>query len=74
MDTAIRRHPAKDHAANPVIGHEGATTMNASKRLARSAGLLYLLIGIFGGFAQSPPPPPPVASRSCAPRARSPAR
>ncbi len=52
MDTAIRRHPAKDNAANPVIGHEGATTMNAAKRLARSAGILYLLVGIFGGFAQ----------------------
>jgi hypothetical protein len=25
---------------------------NGSKRLARSAGLLYLLVGIFGGFAQ----------------------
>jgi hypothetical protein len=26
--------------------------MNSSKRLARSAGVLYLLVGIFGGFAE----------------------
>src|SRR5437588_8130511 len=27
-------------------------TMNSPKRLARIAGVLYLLVGIFGGFAQ----------------------
>ena len=31
---------------------EGAPTMNALKRLARIAGVLYLLVAIFGGFAQ----------------------
>ncbi len=29
-----------------------STEMNSSKRLARLAGVLYLLVGIFGGFAQ----------------------
>ena len=51
MDTAIRRHPTKDNAASAVIGHEGATTMIAAKRLARIAGVLYLLVAIFGVFA-----------------------
>ena len=27
-------------------------TMNSPKRLARIAGVLYLLVGIFGGFAE----------------------
>jgi hypothetical protein len=31
---------------------EGDTKMNSPKRLARIAGALYLLVGIFGGFAQ----------------------
>src|SRR5688572_7157885 len=31
---------------------EGEPTMNSPKRLARIAGILYLLVGIFGGFAQ----------------------
>jgi len=31
---------------------EGDTKMNSPKRLARIAGVLYLLVGIFGGFAQ----------------------
>jgi hypothetical protein len=52
MDTAIRRHTSKDGAASAAIGREGETTMNTSKRLARIAGVLYLLVGIFGGFAQ----------------------
>src|SRR5205085_10150985 len=30
---------------------EGETTLNAPKRLARTAGVLYLLVAIFGGFA-----------------------
>src|SRR5437588_4332551 len=29
-----------------------ADTMNSPKRLARIAGVLYLLVGIFGGFAE----------------------
>ena len=35
--------------ANPT---EGETTMNSPKRLARIAGVLYLFVGIFGGFAE----------------------
>ena len=31
---------------------EGVTNMKSPKRLARTAGLLYLLVGLFGGFAQ----------------------
>ncbi|MEO8285140.1 MAG: DUF4386 domain-containing protein [Chloroflexota bacterium] len=31
---------------------EGEPTPNSPKRLARTAGVLYLLVGIFGGFAQ----------------------
>ena len=31
---------------------EGEPTGNSPKRLARIAGVLYLLVGIFGGFAQ----------------------
>src|SRR5436309_2452729 len=31
---------------------EGEPTTNSPKRLARIAGVLYLLVGIFGGFAQ----------------------
>jgi Domain of unknown function (DUF4386) len=31
---------------------EGETTMNSPKRLARIAGVLYLLVGLFGGFAE----------------------
>ncbi len=34
------------------ITTEGETTMNSPKRLARIAGVLYLLVGIFGGFAE----------------------
>ncbi len=32
--------------------NEGELILNSPKRLARIAGLLYLLVGIFGGFAQ----------------------
>src|SRR6476469_7727540 len=31
----------------------GAPTMNSPKQLARIAGMFYLLVGIFGGFAQA---------------------
>jgi hypothetical protein len=31
---------------------KGETTMNSPKRLAKIAGVLYLLVGIFGGFAE----------------------
>jgi hypothetical protein len=38
-----------DREALPVAS---ADTMNSPKRLARIAGVLYLLVGIFGGFAE----------------------
>jgi len=38
-----------DREAFPVAS---ADTMNSPKRLARIAGVLYLLVGIFGGFAE----------------------
>src|SRR5580698_6466605 len=31
---------------------DGESTVNSPKRLARIAGVLYLLVGIFGGFAE----------------------
>ncbi len=39
--------------ANPIADpRAGAPTQTAPQRLARRAGVLYLLVGIFGGFAQ----------------------
>jgi hypothetical protein len=39
--------------SNKISGlTEGEPTPNSPKRLARIAGVLYLLVGIFGGFAQ----------------------
>src|SRR5262245_45056793 len=32
--------------------YKGESTMNSPKRLARIAGVLYLFVGIFGGFAE----------------------
>ena len=53
MDTAIRRHSVNHDAADEALGRAGgAPTMDSPKRLARTAGVLYLLVGIFGGFAQ----------------------
>jgi hypothetical protein len=40
------------YASNSSRLTEGAPTMNSLKLLARIAGVLYLLVGIFGGFAQ----------------------
>src|SRR5439155_21958488 len=37
-------------ATKPTTG--GQIALTSPKRLARIAGLLYLLVGIFGGFAQ----------------------
>ena len=39
----------EDMSSDPT---EGETTTNSPKRLARIAGVLYLLVGIFGGFAE----------------------
>src|SRR5689334_7413150 len=40
--------------ANKISGPaEGEPTRNSPKRLARIAGVLYLLVAIFGGFAQA---------------------
>src|SRR5437868_7463707 len=51
MDTNVRRSGSDRGSlvADPI---EGETTMNSPKRLARIAGVLYLLVGIFGGFAE----------------------
>jgi hypothetical protein len=51
MDTKVKLSGSDRGAlvANPT---EGETTMNSPKRLARIAGVLYLLVGIFGGFAE----------------------
>jgi hypothetical protein len=37
-------------SSQALVGGQVATT--SSKQLARIAGVLYLLVGIFGGFAQ----------------------
>ena len=37
--------------SNASSKYEGDSKMNSPKRLARIAGLLYLIVGIFGGFA-----------------------
>ncbi len=41
-------------ARGPLVAGptEGESTVNSPKRLARIAGVLYLLVGIFGGFAE----------------------
>ena len=51
MDTNVKRSGSDRGSlvADPI---EGETTMNSPKRLARIAGVLYLLVGIFGGFAE----------------------
>src|SRR6266540_4215435 len=38
--------------SNSSRKYEGESKMNSPKRLARIAGVLYLLVGIFGGFAE----------------------
>src|ERR1051325_7178174 len=38
--------------SNASSKSEGASKMNSPKRLARIAGIFYLLVGIFGGFAE----------------------
>jgi Domain of unknown function (DUF4386) len=51
IDTKVKRS-GSDRGSLVVDSTEGETTMNSPKRLARSAGVLYLLVGIFGGFAE----------------------
>jgi hypothetical protein len=47
MTTKEKMNPSK--ISGPT---EGEPTMNSPKRLARIAGIFYLLVGIFGGFAE----------------------
>ena len=49
MKGTLRGSDRGSLVADPI---EGETTMNSPKRLARIAGVLYLLVGIFGGFAE----------------------
>lgn len=51
MDTKGKRS-GLDHGLIVADPAEGMNTMNSPKRLARIAGVLYLLVGIFGGFAE----------------------
>ena len=51
MDTKGKRS-GSDRGSLVVGPTEGETTINSPKRLARIAGVLYLLVGIFGGFAE----------------------
>src|SRR5437764_1163567 len=51
MDTNVKRS-GSDRGSLVADPTEGETTMNSPKRLARIAGVLYLLVGIFGGFAE----------------------
>src|SRR5947199_2924881 len=51
IDTKVQRS-GSDRGSLVADPTEGETTMNSPKRLARIAGVLYLLVGIFGGFAE----------------------
>ena len=51
MDTNVKLS-GSDRGSGVSDPTEGETTMNSPKRLARIAGVLYLLVGIFGGFAE----------------------
>ena len=51
MDTNVKLS-GSDRGSLVADPTEGETTMNSPKRLARIAGVLYLLVGIFGGFAE----------------------
>src|SRR5438132_7564729 len=51
MDTNVKLL-GSDRGSLVADPTEGETTMNSPKRLARIAGVLYLLVGIFGGFAE----------------------
>jgi hypothetical protein len=51
MDTKVKLS-GSDRGSGISGPTEGVTTFNSPKRLARIAGALYLLVGIFGGFAE----------------------
>ena len=51
MDTNVKLS-GSDRGLLVADPTEGETTMNSPKRLARIAGVLYLFVGIFGGFAE----------------------
>src|SRR5947207_8848152 len=51
MDTKVKLS-GSDRGSLVADPTKGETTMNSPKRLARIAGVLYLLVGIFGGFAE----------------------
>jgi hypothetical protein len=51
MDTKVKLS-GPDRNSLVVAPTEGESTVNLPKRLARIAGVLYLLVGIFGGFAE----------------------
>jgi len=51
MDTNVKLL-GSDRGSLVADPTEGETTMSSPKRLARIAGVLYLLVGIFGGFAE----------------------
>ncbi len=51
MDTKVKLS-GSDRGSLVADPTGGETTMNSPKRLARIAGVLYLLVGIFGGFAE----------------------
>src|SRR5436305_4378698 len=51
MDTNVKLL-GSDRGSLVADPTEGSTTMNSPKRLARIAGVLYLPVGIFGGFAE----------------------
>lgn len=51
MDTKVKLS-GSDRGSLVADPTERETTVNSPKRLARIAGVLYLLVGIFGGFAE----------------------
>jgi len=51
MDTKVKLR-GSDRGSGVYGPTEGEITRNSPKRLARIAGVLYLLVGIFGGFAE----------------------
>ena len=55
MTWAVPRHDSEEATEGETTEGEtteGKTTVNSPKRLAGIAGLLYLVVAIFGGFAQ----------------------
>src|SRR5947209_18348027 len=51
MDTKVKLS-GSDRGSLVAGATEGESTMNSPKRVARIAGVLYLFVGIFGGFAE----------------------